>query len=243
MNLKKVTSIVLALVIGASAQAQDMGIASAQYEVDLDVYPHRIMGSIREKGVLTAVDTTGVKHTIDLRLDGPGHNVFEDIAPRVVDATGNGNADVVVVESSQTEGAQLAIYGLYDGVFSKLAATPHIGTRNRWLAPVGIGDLDGDGTVELAYVDRPHLARTLRVWSLQGGVLREVANLGGVTNHRIGDEVIFGGLRDCGSGPEMIMADGRFRNVLSVQFQSGALSSQILFPLTEIADFDRAMAC
>jgi hypothetical protein len=45
-----------------------------------------------------------------------------------------------------------------------LAATPHIGSANRWLAPIGAADLDGDGRVEIAYVDRPHLARTLRIW-------------------------------------------------------------------------------
>jgi hypothetical protein len=47
-----------------------------------------------------------------------------------------------------------------------LASTPWIGQRFRWLAPVAAADLDGDGAMELAYVDRPHLARTLRVWRI-----------------------------------------------------------------------------
>jgi hypothetical protein len=77
-----------------------------------------------------------------------------------------------------------------------------IGQRNRWLAPIGAADLDGDGRVEIAYVDRPHLARTLRVWrSRPGGTLTEIATATGLTNHRIGEAFITGGIRDARRGP------------------------------------------
>jgi hypothetical protein len=108
---------------------------------------------------------------------------------------------VVVVETDPDLGAQLAVYALRQGALVKAAATPHIGQRFRWLAPVGVADLNGDGVTDIAYVDRPHLAKTLRVWSWAPGGLTEIAALEGVTNHRIGDEVIWGGLRDCGRGP------------------------------------------
>ena len=45
-----------------------------------------------------------------------------------------------------TQGARLAIYD-ETGLVS---ATPYIGRSNRWLAPLGAGDLDGDGNIELA---------------------------------------------------------------------------------------------
>ncbi len=97
-------------------------------------------------------------------------------------------------------GAQLAVYGVAGDSFGLIAATAPLG-RHRWLAPAGIADFDGDGRVEIAYVDRPHLTRELVFVRLEGDRLVELARLPGVTNHRIGDDVISGGLRDCGQGP------------------------------------------
>jgi hypothetical protein len=227
----------------ASADGVNSEIASARFAVDLDVYPHRIMGDIREKAVLIATDSSGRDHTVDLRETGPGHNVFEDIEPRVVDADGDGANDIVVVETSQTEGGQLAIYSLRRGELTKVAATPHIGTRFRWLAPVGIADMDGNGTVDLAYIDRPHLAKTLRVWSWAPGGLTQIASLAGVTNHRIGDEVIWGGLRDCGAGPEMIVAEADWSGTVSVKLENGNLDRRALSVPASPNGFSRALAC
>ena len=72
----------------------------------------------------------------------------------------------------------------------KAAAWPPIGTPFRWLAPAAIADLNGDGVTDIAYVETPHLGKVLRVWSWAAGGLTEIAQLRGVTSHRIGDEVI-----------------------------------------------------
>ncbi|MEO1918162.1 MAG: hypothetical protein ABGW81_00290 [Paracoccaceae bacterium] len=80
------------------------GIIEAEYGGDVDVYPHRIMGDIYEKQELIVVDADGVKHSLTL-----SSNVFEDMAPRVADMDGDGRGDVVVVETSVTLGASLAI--------------------------------------------------------------------------------------------------------------------------------------
>ena len=225
----------------AAADGPDPQIVSARYEVDLDTYPHRIMGGIREKAVLVAVDDAGVEYRVDLRDSGT--NVFEDIAPRVVDADGDGAADIVVVETALDEGAQLAAYSLRRGRLVKSVATPHIGTRFRWLAPVAVGDLDGNGVTDIAYVDRPHLAKTLRVWSYAAGGLTEIAAMPDLTNHRIGDEVIWGGVRDCGTGPEMVLADGGFSRVVLVRLTGDGLSRRdSALPATPLG-FERALAC
>jgi hypothetical protein len=226
-----------------TADAQAPGIAAARYEVDLDVYPHRIMGGIREKAILAVRDGSGTEYRVDLRDAGANHNVFEDIAPRVVDADGDGQTDVVVVESSQSEGAQLAVYSLRGGSLVKAHATPHIGQRFRWLAPVAVADLDGNGVTDLAYVDRPHLAKTLRIWSFAPGGLTEIASLDDLTNHRIGDEVIWGGLRDCGQGPEMVMADDGFTRIVIVSMTSDTLKRGLTDLAPTPANFDRVMAC
>lgn len=152
-----------------------------------------------------------------LRLDQT--RVFEDTAPRVIDL-GTGAA-AMVVESDLSRGARLALYTA-EGL---LAATPFIGQRHRWLAPVGAADLDGDGLVELAYVDRPHLAKTLRIWRYLPATseLREIAEAPGLTNHRIGWQEIVGGLRDCGAGPEIILADADWTRVISARLEGGTI--------------------
>jgi hypothetical protein len=225
----------------AMADGPRSDLVDARYETPLDTYPHRIMGDIREKAVLVAVDGAGREYRVDLR--DTGTNVFEDIAPRLVDADGDGQSDVVVVETSIAEGAQLAVYGLRQGRLIKTAATPHIGEPFRWLAPVAIADLDGNGVTDIAYVDRPHLAKTMLVWSYAPGGLTRIAALEGVTNHRIGDEVIWGGLRDCGAGPEMVVADAAFRNVVLVRLTGNGLDRQDTgIPATR-QGFDRALDC
>ncbi len=205
-------------------------------------YGHNILGPVRDAKTLT----------IHIRLPGddritcpsgatlPEGEVFEDIAPRLADLDGDGLPEVIVVQSSTRAGARLAIY---DRRARLLAATPPIGQRNRWLAPVGVADLDGDGAVEIAYVDRPHLAKTLRIWRWKDGGLSEIAAGTGLTNHRIGDAAISGGIRNCGSGPEMVLADGGWTRVLAVTFRGGALAARELGPLREAADFDRALEC
>jgi hypothetical protein len=169
--------------------------------------------------------------------------VFEDVAPRVVDADGDGAPDIVVVESDVALGAQLAVYSLSRRQLVKVAATPHIGMRHRWLAPVAVADLDGDSVVDIAYVETPHLGKRLRVWSWAPGGLTEIASLGGVTNHRIGEPFISGGLRDCGAGPEMMLADADWRSLVAVRLHDGALVSTPVAPLAGPEDFDAALAC
>jgi hypothetical protein len=168
----------------------------------------------------------------------PADHVFEDLAPRLVDVTGDGEPEVIVVETDVRRGAALAIYD----VNGKLAETPHIGQRNRWLAPVGAADLDGDGQIEIAYVDRPHLAKVLRVWRLDGRKLVPVGELGGLSNHQIGWDFIPGGLRDCGAGPEIVLADAAWARVMAVRFD-GALSARALGTYRGPDSLMSALAC
>jgi hypothetical protein len=120
---------------------------------------------------------------------------------------------VVVVETDLKLGASLAVYGPK----GKIAATDFIGQRNRWLAPAGIADFDGDGRVEIAYVDRPHLLAELVFVRLEGDRLVETLRLPALTNHRIGEAVISGGVRDCGQGPELILASKDWTRLMQVR--------------------------
>ncbi|MFY0617152.1 FG-GAP repeat domain-containing protein [Shimia sp.] len=225
------------LVVPGSAALAD--IKAARYTKETTRYAHGVLGDAVEYGALEITLTNGKRRVLTL----PQDRVFEDIAPRLVDVDGNGDVEVIVVESSQSGGARLAIYdetGLR-------AATPHIGQRNRWLAPVGAADLDGDGHMEIAYIDRPHLAKTLRVWRYKGGALTEVANKAGLTNHRIGEDFISGGVRDCdqtaGQGFEMITVNANWSQVMATSFDGKTLTSRAIGPFKGQASLRAALAC
>ena len=237
---------------GAAAQIAtgahaDHPVLSATYAEPTAVYDHAILGDALEWSALDL--TIGPCSACDpatpplsLRMTLPAGRVFEDIAPRIVDADGDGRAEVLVVETDLALGARLA---LYDNVATPLAATPFIGQTHRWLAPVGqgVGDLDGDGRPEIAYVDRPHLDRVLRVWRLEGGALVEVAALAGVTNHRIGEDVITGGIRSCGTGDEAIVVSADWTRIVAVRLEGGTLVPRDIGAFDGSRSVDAAMAC
>ena len=157
-------------------------------------YAHGVLGDAVEWGALSLELPDG--RSAITRL--PDDRVFEDLVPRLSDLNGSGAPEIIVVESSQSGGARLAIYGYDRGALRTIAATPEIGKRNRWLAPAGIGDLTGDGQLDIAYVETPHLAGVLRIWTFAPGGLTQIAAASGLSNHRIGEDFISGGLRDCG---------------------------------------------
>ena len=232
---------VLALALALAGPAAAQGIAEARYAEPTERYAHAVLGDGIEHGALAVRLTDGSRQTARLAEA----LVFEDTAPRLHDLDGDGHWEVVAVESHQSEGARLAVWGLEGGRLARLAATPHIGTRYRWLAPVGAADLDGDGAMEIAYIDRPHLARVLRVWRYDAArrALAEVAAAEGHTNHRIGERDIAGGIRDCGTGPELITARADWARLLATRLEDGRLLSRDIGAHSGRDSFTAALAC
>ncbi|PRY94476.1 hypothetical protein BCF33_0066 [Hasllibacter halocynthiae] len=232
--------------VGPVVRAPGSGIAAAFYWDPTTAYPHGALGDeVEGRMLLVRPEGRGFCDTVPARDGG----VFEDTAPRIADVTGDGRAEVVAVSAHPALGARLEVWGYPLGPgegpshdLALVAATAPIGTRFRWLAVAGIVDLDGDGRVEIAFVDRPHLARTLRVVRLEGSRLREVAALEGVTNHRFGAPDISGGIRDCGTGPEVVLASGDWSRLLAVRLVGGALLARDLGPWSREAA-DAASAC
>ena len=204
-------------------------------------YGHGVLGATPEWEALRVVGAGAGQSPS--AFSEPQH-IFEDIAPRLVDLDRDGHDEIVAVQSSFSRGARLAVFEFdADGDIQLLSATPYIGTRNRWLAPIGAADLDGDGHVEIAYIDRPHLAKRLRIWRFRDGMLQHVADASGLTNHRIGEDFITSGIRDCGDGPEMLMADAGWRQVLAVHFDKGSVEYRAIERFRNAEQVANLLAC
>jgi VCBS repeat protein len=226
----------VAAVFGAAAAADvSRDITGASYSAPTTRYAHGVLGDEIEYGALELQFADGSHRRFTL----PENMVFEDLQPRLADVTGDGSPEVITVETSLTLGARLTVWNR-DG---RLASTPHIGRSNRWLAPVGAADLDGDGNIEIAYIDRPHLARILRIWRFEDGGLTEMAQQRGLTNHQIGQDFITGGIRDCDGTPEIITVNTDWSRIIASRFDGTEISSRDIGAFNGAASADRALAC
>lgn len=229
----------LAVVTTSAAQAQTASqIVAAEYDGETTAYPHGALGDDIEYTALRITLEDGTSTLFQLPQD-PLTRVFEDLSPRLADVDGDGDAEVIVVESDFRLGAQLAIYD----ETGKIASTPHIGRRFRWLAPVGAADLDGDGIVEVAFIDRPHLAKSLTIYKFQDGKLAYLRKFDGLTNHRNGSDTILGGIRDCGDGPEIVTANGNWSRVVISRLTGDRIQAKSVSDYKGPASIEAAMTC
>ena len=233
--MRFVLGLAACVTFGGSVAAED--IVAARYADPTTRYAHGVLGDAIEHGTLEMDAADGRVFRIVL----PQNRVFEDTEPRLFDVDGDGLREVITVESDAGLGARLSIYDS-DGL---VAANDFIGTRNRWLAPTGIGaaDLDGDGAVELVFVDRPHLAKTLRIYEFREGALRLEASFQGVTNHRIGERDIAGGIRQCGELPEVVVADDAWQIIVAISWDGKKFDAKRLRAHAGRASFAEAMTC
>lgn len=211
----------------------------AGYEGPTGRYPHGALGDTIE--YTTLMVRVGGSRTLGIRL--PDDLVFEDTEPRIADLDGDGTPEIIVVESHQQKGARLAVWAPDGKTLTRVAATPFIGRRFRWLAPVGIADLDGDGRVEIAYVETPHLGKTLKIVRLARDRLTPVAEARGLTNHRIGDPFIQGRIAACAGRPTVLTANADWTRIIGTTLDDGRLTARDLAPYTGRDSFNRAPGC
>lgn len=232
----------LSLTLAAPAGADEIvwgcdGIAG--YTNETREYRHAVLGDDIEYKTLVLKVPTALG-PMEASLDLPEGQVFEDIAPRCGDLDGDGEDDVVTIIADAREGARIAVYSLRKG---PLGETPPIGQGFRWLAPIGVADFDGDGQNDIAYVETPHLGGTLRIWSFRNAELAQIASSQGFSNHRIGEDFITSGVRDCGDGVALVLPNFEWSALMKVRLSDGALRAEAIGDDTSQEAVAAALTC
>ena len=148
-----------------------------------------------------------------------------------------------MIESRTDQGASLAIYGIENDELKKIASTPFIGTPNRWLAPIGTADFNSDGADDVAYVQTPHLAGVLKIWSFKNKEPMLLFSKAGYSNHRIGENYITGGVNRCGDTPAMILPDISWSALLMVTIKAGTAINTVISNDTSLNAANAALLC
>ena len=228
-----------------SVNGENEGLVAAWYDGATERYRHGVLGDQIEAGELHVV-TNRDGEQCGQRIVLSNDEVFEDLAPRLVDMDGDGEMDVVVVVSHAKLGARLAIFGHAEGSdeFILKAATPNIGRANRWLAPIGTGDFNNDGVMDVAFIDRPHLAQILRVFSYDAEKgLIQTASDSGFTNHRIGEDFISSGVRTCSGKSQLITVDPQWGRILATTLEGIELITEEFGEFNGIESIESALEC
>ena len=158
-------------------------IAGTWLAIATNRYPHGVLGDALEASRLSVESRQGTTLILDL----PPNRVFEDLHPRLIDLDGDGRDEIIVVESDKELGASLAVYGIVEGRLAKRSATPFLGRSNRWLNPLGAGDFNGDGKLDIALVATPHIGGILRLYHFTEPKLSKFAEYRGVSTHSLGN--------------------------------------------------------
>jgi hypothetical protein len=145
-------------------------------------YDHGVLGDTMEASRLVAETRSGDTLVYEL----PASRVFEDLNPRLVDLNSDGEDEILLVETHAERGASLAIYGVTDARIVRQSMTPFLGQPHRWLNPLGAGDFDADGRLDIALVATPHIGGRLRLYRYAVPTLTLFAEAGGVSTHSIG---------------------------------------------------------
>lgn len=197
-------------------------VRSAWYVAPTTRYAHGILGDAIEAGGLRVELASGAQTTLSL----PDDQVFEDRTPRLADLDGDGRTEIITIRSSTRLGGSVAVYGVRGEALVELGATPYIGRSNRWLNIAGIADFTGQGGLQVAFVETPHIGGTLKLAAFHGNAMQVVAQIGGFSNHGIRSrEQRLSAVADVdGDGlMDIILPNARRDQILAVTFRPSVL--------------------
>ncbi len=163
--------------IAANAPAET--IAEANYKNQVKHYGHFALGEPHEYSHLSVTTDKGRKLVFKL----PENEAFEDLKPRLAELSANSPKKILTIVSKHGSGSRLVLFAINNNQLEISAQSHAIGLPNRWLNPVGVADLDGDGQAEISAVITPHIGGILKVYKQQGKELVEIAAMDGFSNH------------------------------------------------------------
>lgn len=189
-------------------------------------YDHAILGDGFEAGGLAVKTAKGIR--LEFLLDKT--QVFEDRMARLVDLDGDGVPEIVAIQTSLEKGASVAVFGVRGDKIERLAKTPYIGLSHRWLNIAAVADFDGDGKVELAWVQTPHIGGILKVARFEGKgdkrQLKTLDEIAGFSNHIIGSRELLQSVTFDWDGdglPDIILPGAARRTLQVVSMKGGKL--------------------
>lgn len=154
----------------------------AQYTMPTKKYGHGILGDkIEAEQLVVVVDGRFYEHTLQSEF------VFEDIRPRLYDVDGDQQLEFITIRTHVSKGAGIVIYKIINEQLVEYANVEEIGTPFRWLNIVTIDDLDNDGSVEIAWIQTPHIGGILKIAKINAGSLSVLSNKSQYSNHAIGE--------------------------------------------------------
>ncbi|MDP3230422.1 MAG: VCBS repeat-containing protein [Acidovorax sp.] len=207
----------------AASVANAEGIVKASFEASVDRYGHFALGRPHEYARLVAITASGQRRVFEL----PEHEVFEDLTPRIVRLAASEPVEILAIVSHRNQGSRLVLLRLNGGHIEVSAQSAPIGTPMRWLNPVAVADLDGDGQAEIAAVITPHIGGILKIYQKQGAALVEVAALGGFSNHALGSmELALSQAFEMGGKVRLLVPDTTRTELRVVGFENRRLVEQ-----------------
>lgn len=145
-------------------------------------YDHGVLGDAVEASGIALIETRP-EPRISLKIDIPPPAVVEGMAPIWADITGDDRREIIVTQSSQTDGAQIL---LFDENGERLASGLPIGQGYRWRNQLAVAPTGPNGELELVDVLTPHIGGAVEFFQLSGNELTVLAQFPGYTSHVIG---------------------------------------------------------
>ena len=183
-------------------------------------YVHGILGDPIEAAALLVLEARDSEIRLLARVDLPGEDVYEGIAPFWADVDGDGVEDLVTTVSNGALGARLRAC-LWDGrAIRQEVDSPAIGQGNRWRHQLSAAPFGPAGEIEIAATLTPHIAGALEFFRFSGDALLRTATFPGVTTHALGsrnlDQTAAGDFNGDGQ-PEVLVMDSARQSVVAVQ--------------------------
>lgn len=154
---------------------------SARYVDPVTRYAHGALGDKVEAGGLL-VTRNNKQYYYSLGED----YVFEDLQPRIIDVDKDGQEEFITIQTRLMSGAGISIYKIINERLVLYAQSRFIGTPYRWLNIAAINDLDGDGAIEIAWIETPHIGGVLKIGRISGDSLLVIDEKDGLSNHQYG---------------------------------------------------------